>query len=433
MKTFDAIVVGGGIAGSTTAAALSREGLQVLLCEAGLPGSKRLAGELLHPPGVANLKRLGLLDALLDAGAVPQYGFAVFPAADDEPMMLSNSEVHGARPTGLALEHAVMTRALLDAASAMPGVTVWQGARVLEVDFERPRPRARIRLGGEEREVDAALVVSAEGRGSKIRERAGIAVSKTKPFRMLGWKIPGGRLPYPGYGHVFVGGPTPTLAYQVGRDDVRIMFELERGDGLEVTPALMDAIPEPFRGDVGRAMTTEPRSTARVFGLRPARVTARALAVVGDAGGCVHPLTASGMSFCIGDAVRLGNAFTRSADVERALAAYESSRLQPMATRAALGPAMVEALCSDEPSMRLLRHGLFRYWQRSPRGRSVSMGLLSTHVSSMPVMAREYAAVCAHALTGVRGGAVRPAEVAPALGGLVRRTVGFLREAMRPV
>ena len=46
---FDAVVVGGGVAGSTSAVSLAKKGLRVLLCEAGLPSNRRLAGELLHP------------------------------------------------------------------------------------------------------------------------------------------------------------------------------------------------------------------------------------------------------------------------------------------------------------------------------------------------------------------------------------------------
>ena len=55
MDSYDAIIAGGGVAGSTAAASLARQGMKVLLCEAGLPNSKRLAGELIHAPGAENL------------------------------------------------------------------------------------------------------------------------------------------------------------------------------------------------------------------------------------------------------------------------------------------------------------------------------------------------------------------------------------------
>ncbi|MBT9557003.1 MAG: FAD-dependent oxidoreductase [Myxococcales bacterium] len=444
---FDAVVVGGGIAGSTTAAALADRGFKVLVCEAGLPSTKRLAGELMHPPGAAELEALGLLEPLKAAGGVPVYGFAIFQTAADPGTVLSYSEIPGGRPIGIALEHAVLTRTLFEATRARPNVTVWEGARVLgatpsvggSVDGGNPLlpsdegspSMVAVRVGESVRHVTARLIVSAEGRSSKLREDAGIQTHDDAPFRMVGWAIEGGRLPYPGYGHVFTGGPTPVLAYQVSKNAVRIMFELGMEESTDIGPELLSALPEPFRSDVVRAMAESPKATARFQGFRTDRVVANNLAVVGDAGGCVHPLTASGMSFCIADAVRLAASLKDpAAPLLAGLKTYETARSGPMRTRAALGPAMVEALCSNEPSMRLLRHGLFRYWTGSPRGRGASMGLLSTREDSMTVMAREYAIVCAHALVGVGTGAVARSEAVPAIRGLARRTAELARGVM---
>ena len=111
-------------------------------------------------------------------------------------------------------------------------------------------------------------MVSAEGRKSKIRDAAGISATHVSPQRMVGWKIPNGRLPYPGFGHVFIGGPYPILAYQMAKDEVRIMFELHLEDGLEIPNSLLEAIPRPFRDDVERAIEKQARSTAQIFALQ---------------------------------------------------------------------------------------------------------------------------------------------------------------------
>ncbi len=432
---FDVAIIGGGIAGSTTAAALSRRGLSVLVCEAGLPTHKRLAGELLHPPGTASLQELGLLDSVLEAGGVPVYGFVLMRSATDPGLLLSYSEIRGGRPTGIAVEHATFTRALFGRLAGLPGVTVWDETRVLDVDPHAATPWATVRRAGENVTVTARLIISAEGRTSAIRDKVGIACHEEPPFRMVGWKIPNARLPFPGYGHLFVGGKTATLAYQVSRTEARVMFELPAEGGLEVGADLLDAIPRPFRDDLERAIRDEPRLVAKFCESHTDRVTAGRLAVVGDAGGCVHPLIASGMSFCIGDAMRLdktvGPTLGQGAiALDRGLAAYERSRVGPMRTRTALGPALVDALTSRDPDMELLRHGIFRYWERSQRGRSASMGLLSTRESSMAVMAREYAIVCAHALTGIPKGVVPRSALPRAVRGLAKRTTGYLRQAM---
>lgn len=430
MQRFDAIIVGGGIAGSSSAAALAAEGLDVLVCEAGLPDERRLAGELMHPSAAADLERLGLLDPLIAAGAAPVYGFAVFRGPTDPGTVLSYSEVRGSRPTSIAMEHSLLTHALLDRLRARPRVTIWDDARVLHVEQSPSRGIATVRRGTEELRVEAPLIVLANGRSSRIRDAAGIEARRGETLRMIGWRVRGGRLPYPGFGHVFAGGKTAALAYQISRDDVRVMIELE-GDEVPDVPTLLALFPAPFREDVARAIADAPRRTSTVMALETDRVTEGRLAVVGDAGGCVHPLTATGIAFCTGDAMRLARElsgrFAEGRGVPSALVRYEARRRAPMRARVALGPALTEALTATSPEMRLLRHGLFRYWARSARGRRASMGLLSTHESRRSVLVREYVSVCGHALTGLATGVLPPSEIGPALRGLARRGARQLR------
>jgi len=429
----DAIVVGGGIAGSCTAAALAREGLEVLLCESGLPSDRRLAGELMHPPAAEDLDRLGLLEPLIAAGAAPVYGFVVIRGPSDRGTLLSYSEVTGSRASSIAIEHATMTRTLLDVVSTRPRVTVLEGARVLEVDRSGSRPVVTIRAGDRERRVETAVVALADGRSSQLRAALGFEAHRGEALRMIGWRVPDGRLPCPGYGHVFVSEGATTLAYQISRRDVRVMFETGAGDDLDLS-AHVAALPRPFREDVERAIEHGSRLTTKVFALSTDRVASGRIALVGDAGGCVHPLTASGIAFCTRDATQLaravGRRFAAGEDVPGALARYERERRGPMRARVTLGPVLVEALTSTSPEMRLLRQGLFRYWASSARGRRSSIGLLSTHESRGSVVAREYASVCLHALRGISDGAVAPHEIAPALGGLVRRSAARVRELL---
>ena len=60
MLTWDVVVVGGGIAGSTAAALLAQSGLRVLLLDKGSWPRQKVCGEFLSPEGVDVLSRLGV-------------------------------------------------------------------------------------------------------------------------------------------------------------------------------------------------------------------------------------------------------------------------------------------------------------------------------------------------------------------------------------
>ena len=53
VDAWDVVVAGAGVAGVSVAAALREFGHRVLLVEPGLDSAKRLAGELIHPPGAS--------------------------------------------------------------------------------------------------------------------------------------------------------------------------------------------------------------------------------------------------------------------------------------------------------------------------------------------------------------------------------------------
>ena len=73
--SYDAIVIGTRAAGSPTAMLLAREGYHVLAVDRATFPSDTLSTHVVHAPGVAALKRWGLLDALIESGcpAITRY------------------------------------------------------------------------------------------------------------------------------------------------------------------------------------------------------------------------------------------------------------------------------------------------------------------------------------------------------------------------
>jgi 2-polyprenyl-6-methoxyphenol hydroxylase-like FAD-dependent oxidoreductase len=68
---YDVIVIGARVAGASTAMLLARRGLDVLLVDRAAFPSDTLSTHQVQLPGVARLRRWGLLDALDAAGTPP--------------------------------------------------------------------------------------------------------------------------------------------------------------------------------------------------------------------------------------------------------------------------------------------------------------------------------------------------------------------------
>jgi 2-polyprenyl-6-methoxyphenol hydroxylase-like FAD-dependent oxidoreductase len=406
VEAWDVVVAGGGLAGVSVAAALQEIGQRVLLIEPGIDSTKRLAGELIHPPGASDLAELGLLAPLEKAGVALVHGFAVSPEAAAEPYLLPYGEIPGVQRPGFAVDHAVLSATLLETAARLPRVTLWPDARVTALDLTG-REAASVTVTRPAGAVDirARLVVAADGGTSMLRRLAAIGHTRIRLSHMVGVHV-AGEVPSPGFGNVFLGGPSPVLAYAIGPGAVRVMFDVPVNphgvEALRRDPAYLDALPAAFRERVRAALDAQPALVGANYSIVPAAVTAGRVALVGDAAGCCHPLTATGLSVCTRDALRLRDALRAAAgDVPRALAAYARARGGPQRTRVALAEALYRAFAGQSDEMRLLRDGILRYWKRSRRGRAASMALLSTHEGRMSVMAVQYARVVAYALAGL--------------------------------
>ena len=71
INRYDVIVVGARCAGSPTAMLLARKGYKVLVVDRATFPSDTVSTHLLHPPGIAALRRWGLLDLVTATGCPP--------------------------------------------------------------------------------------------------------------------------------------------------------------------------------------------------------------------------------------------------------------------------------------------------------------------------------------------------------------------------
>ncbi len=84
---YDVIVIGARVAGSPTAMLLARHGYRVLAVDRAHFPSDTLSTHVLHAPGVAALRRWGLLDAVLESGCPAITGYRL----DFGPVIISGT------------------------------------------------------------------------------------------------------------------------------------------------------------------------------------------------------------------------------------------------------------------------------------------------------------------------------------------------------
>jgi 2-polyprenyl-6-methoxyphenol hydroxylase-like FAD-dependent oxidoreductase/phytoene/squalene synthetase len=377
---YDVAIVGGGPVGCVTAAALARAGASVLVLEADPKMASRLAGEWLHPPALEVLDRLrlGRLDG---ARAQTGYGFSIFPD-DGSPAI----EMPYPTGTGAGAEHARIVASLRAAAARVPGVTIVVRAKVTALDLSGSDAIVRIeRKDGRVHDVRAASVVGADGNVSMVRAALGFPDASTLVSTMAGVELamPTAEacLPREGFGHVVLGGPGPALFYRIDETYVRGCLEVPLADRATArAPYLWERygriVPEVMREPLRVALEERPVLWTGIK-FRPRAYFGREglvpVALVGDACGRTHPMTAIGMTQGFLDAEALaGSGFALR---QRGwLARYSDER--GAAIPEILSNALYHCFRRNDPAATEVRRAMFKTLRESPKERARTMQIL---------------------------------------------------------
>lgn len=166
-KKMDALVIGGGPAGSTVALLLARTGMKTLLVDQAL-GPKCRIGETLPPATSVLLNRLGLWESFRDQNFIPSEGITSLwgresPNVNDFFLWLGGS--------GWNIDRKLFDSWLLEQ-SEIAGAQVSRPTRVLGCSRNIDGTwHAHLDQCGKRSEVSARFLVDASGRGAKAASR----------------------------------------------------------------------------------------------------------------------------------------------------------------------------------------------------------------------------------------------------------------------
>lgn len=427
---YDVIIVGAALAGCATAEALARADgghrRKILVVDRHRDVHPRFSGEFIHPRGAQVLDDLGFYEPLSAAGGVDVDGFAAFENADAHHVDLPYAGIQGHRPRGLSIHHKVLVRTLRQhlRKTRAGHVELLEGWSVNDL-VRGPRGEVAgvvLETQGQKRQpIRADLVVGADGKSSSVRKLAGISDEGRETIGFTaGVEVIGASLPRPSYAHVFLGAWGPVLAYPIlrqsdGQIATRITFDLPRalpakGARMKehVIRTYVPFLPAPLCSEVAAAVRAidGPLEIAPTVNLPAPTAAMPGLVLVGDAAGCSHPITASGMTMGLRDAETLGEQAALRSNIadgepwfdQAALRHYRAEHDRYVPTRQALADAIYEAFRGGGTGARSIRRALFQYWGSGELARSRSMALLSGAERRPHVFLTEYLKTAGHAL-----------------------------------
>jgi menaquinone-9 beta-reductase len=176
---YDIITVGGGLGGAALARAMAEAGKRVLVLEREQQFKDRVRGEYLSPWGVAEARLLGIYEMMRDQcgtdAPIVDMGFGPRDLMGTTPQQLP----------ALGFCHPEMQEVLL-ASAGKAGAEVRRGAVVTSIS-NGSKPSVSFQSEGRVEEIQARLVVAADGRVSTARKWAGFtAKDDTHTFLFAG-------------------------------------------------------------------------------------------------------------------------------------------------------------------------------------------------------------------------------------------------------
>ena len=334
-QNYDVIVIGARCAGAPTALLLARKGYRVLLVDKASFPSDTISTHMIHPPGVAALKRWGLLERLEATGCPPITSYSF----DFGPITISGSprpidgiaEGFGPRRTVLddllvdppsapalsCARHSPSTRSLFEDGS-VAGIRghAKGGAPVTE--------RARVVIGADGKHSILAKAVRPEHYNEVAQLQtgyyaywSGLPVERLRDLHPRRTRARLRRDPHPRRPDV----PGRWLAYAQFRPTATTTRATTCGCSSSPPPSPNGcAAPSARRGS--RRSATCTGSSARPYG--------PGWALVGDAGYHKDPITAFGISDAFRDAEQaaaaLDDAFSGRRPYAEAMAAWQQTR-----------------------------------------------------------------------------------------------------------
>lgn len=338
-QTFDLVVAGGGMVGAACALACAGRGLRIAVVEPRAP-------ERAWPPGEADLRvsalsrasqrllaRLGVWGRIQTLGASPYRRMCVWDAVGGGQIRFDSADL-GEPDLGHIVENRVTQLALWERLEQSADATLVCPAAI--AGLERGAGTTRLMLA-DGRQLQARLLVGADGRDSRIRELAGI--------RTQGWDYdqraivatvtPSEWHQDTAWQRFLPTGPLAFLPLAQGRCSIVWSADAERAAELmELSDRAFAAeLESAIESRLGRLRLDGPRAAVALRLQHAEHYVEPGLALIGDAAHAIHPLAGQGVNLGFLDAAALADALDWALARRRDIASLQTLRRYERARR----------------------------------------------------------------------------------------------------
>jgi 2-octaprenyl-6-methoxyphenol hydroxylase len=319
MDRADVIILGGGMVGLALASALDSSRLSAIVVDPADPAPRTTSAfdgrtSAVSSSSMRMLQTIGVRDCLPEPGCPIRRitvadglepGGLRFDPDDDEPL-------------GWMHENRHLRAALQARAEAGSGIWLLWKSRIAEIDRGDHGVVVALEDG---RKLSAPLLVAAEGRNSPSREAAGIRVARWKydhraivsvlrhdlPHENVAYEIfypagPFAILPMSDDGE----GHRSAIVWSIPEEDAAGWLSLSDEDFAAEAEAAMGRF-------LGKVAMLAPRSSFPLGFHHAAQITAKRLALAGDAAHAIHPIAGQGLNLGFRDVASLAEVLVEGA------------------------------------------------------------------------------------------------------------------------
>ena len=333
---FVLVIAGGGPAGIMAGLLFARTGVQVQVLEKHADFFRDFRGDTVHPSTLELLRELGLLDRFLERPH-DEVRSLTARVADREITIADMGHLPVESRFVALMPQWDFLDFLTQEARHYPTFSLRMEAEAVDLLIHDGRVGG-IRLESGE-EVTARLTIAADGRGSILRDKAGLPKQDLgAPIDVLWFRLPKKKSPTNETGGTFGAG---TLVVEIDRGDYwQCAYVVPKGAADEIR---RNGLPE-FRNDVARAApelasavhTLEDWAQVKLLSVSLDRLTRwwrPGLLAIGDAAHAMSPVGGVGINLAIQDAVAAANILAgplaKGDDVDPLLANVQERREFP--------------------------------------------------------------------------------------------------------